>query len=349
MPVRDGKPDGVPSLLKSEIGEIRSIGFSADGAYYYSHLRRDGDKNVFVANLDFTNGRLRGPLTLVTENGFNERPAWSVDGRFMAFYRQRVSDGQEGLDVVIHSLETATEKTFSIRPAGVPMWLGDGNLLEAAQEQGKISFYRIDPKTGDVKHLVLTDSVRSRPLAVSPDGKTVYASVPGDDGLRWVSAIDLSSGHEKLVFKSQAANVQTVALSPDGHTLALLIAAIDQPRPQSRGKVSLVDVDGSNFRELYAGEPMELHLPDAPALPGLAWTKDGRAILFLRNIRDGWELMRLPVNGGKPESTGLTGKRMEGMDLSPDGARIAFGDTDLRSAFEAAVLDNILSGLKTTK
>jgi hypothetical protein len=36
--------------------------------------------------------------------------------------------------------------------------------------------------------------------------------------------------------------------------------------------------------------------------------------------------MRIPVEGGKPEFTGLTGKGTPGIDLSPDGSRIAFND-----------------------
>ena len=57
----------------------------------------------------------------------------------------------------------------------------------------------------------------------------------------------------------------------------------------------------------------------------LAWTKDGRSILFAQGEHD-WQLMRIPAAGGQPELAGLTttGLRHD-LALNPDGSRIAFG------------------------
>ena len=58
-------------------------------------------------------------------------------------------------------------------------------------------------------------------------------------------------------------------------------------------------------------------------------SKDGRRILFAgSNGGDNWQIMQIPVEGGKAEFTGLevTGKQFL-LDLNSDGSRIAFSGT----------------------
>jgi Tol biopolymer transport system component len=345
--VRDGKPFGAPTLVKTEIGPMRTIGFSAPGSFYYSHLTHGEGDNVFVASLDPVDGRLRGTPTLATESAFglNSRPAWSPDGKFLAFHRAHVVNGvQRGVDLVVHSLDTGAEKTplSGIQLAGVPMWFRDGGLLQAAQnQQGRRSFYRVDPRTGESRLIVVSDSVNSRPVAVSSDGKTVYAGHRPANGESVIAAIDLTSGRETEVWKGAGA-APMLALSSDGRTLAVLrsIGSGDQ----AQGSIATVGVDGQNLRTLYTARPGELHLADG--LPGLAWTKDGRYILFARDTPEGWELLRVSAEGGAPQSTGLTGRHMLFMDLNPDGTRLAFGDGGSRNKFEVMALDNVLSIVK---
>jgi hypothetical protein len=62
----------------------------------------------------------------------------------------------------------------------------------------------------------------------------------------------------------------------------------------------------------------------------LAWTKDGRSLVFGRKktgSADGWEVMRVPANGGEAVFTGLEVTGLLSLDLSPDGSRIAFDGT----------------------
>jgi hypothetical protein len=80
-------------------------------------------------------------------------------------------------------------------------------------------------------------------------------------------------------------------------------------------------------------------------------TQDGRWILLAKRPLPGspnWQLIRIPIDGGAPESTGVElegGLYGRGMDLSPDGSRIAYTTTGTVSA-EIWTLDNILSAIK---
>ncbi len=83
--VRDGKPQGAPQVVKADIGSVDPIGFSRTGAFYYVHNRSDED--VFAVEMDPVTGKGRGAASRITQAflGRNERPAWSPDGKWIAF------------------------------------------------------------------------------------------------------------------------------------------------------------------------------------------------------------------------------------------------------------------------
>ena len=108
-----------------------------------------------------------------------------------------------------------------------------------------------------------------------------------------------------------------IAISPDGRTLALALT-----NPQTREtRLGLVDIDGSNHRQLYG--PYRVNA----TYDKLAWMKDGRSILFVTSDRRDWQIMRIASEGGEPEFTGLAIKDLSTFDVSSDGTRIAFSTT----------------------
>jgi Tol biopolymer transport system component len=77
----------------------------------------------------------------------------------------------------------------------------------------------------------------------------------------------------------------------------------------------------------------------------LEWTSDGQAILFETRKANTWKLMRLPVNGGAPESTGFEGMgQLQSVDSSPDGSQLVYGHQ--KNIDELWALDNVLAALK---
>ncbi len=102
-----------------------------------------------------------------------------------------------------------------------------------------------------------------------------------------------------------------LALSPDGQQLAF---------------VECLD-DGHSFQIAPAagGEAREV-LSKAGFCEGtgLVWTPDGRYLLFGKRKDGATELWRIPVEGGGPQSLGLTMEKIEHLSIHPDGRRIAF-------------------------
>jgi len=327
-PVRGGDP----SLLQRDIGKILPIGVTRSGSFYYVNER--GAENVFLAQLD-PDGKVRGPLSKLSDKfaGSNRGPAWSPDGKFIAFKR-RGQGNRIGYDLVVRSLETGAERTYSSNTlVGVParpLWLHDGSglVLAMADRQERISFHRVNLKTGQFTEVLAPDTSYLSLAALSPDDHTLY--LKNSDG---VASYNLRTGDYGQVV-STAGVVNSFVLSPDGRTLAIARSAPAQKRWV--GHLSLIGVDGSNFRDLYSADEDVFG-----GGPMLAWTKDARTILFAQGTRD-WQLMGIPAKGGQAEPLELitTGPQHE-LVVSPDGSRIAFshGKTIIK---ETRVLENLL-------
>jgi Tol biopolymer transport system component len=131
-----------------------------------------------------------------------------------------------------------------------------------------------------------------------------------------------------------------IALSPDGRTLAI------SQRTRTDFRLGLVRADGSDYREIYSFKAVYVN-------DKLAWTKDGRGIVFATatgSPNGDWQIMRIGVDGGKPEFTGLTVKALNTFDLSPDGSRIAFSTlSGGTSTDELSVVDNLPVLLKQSQ
>lgn len=79
----------------------------------------------------------------------------------------------------------------------------------------------------------------------------------------------------------------------------------------------------------------------------VAWSKDGRSILFNQQQQAGtdhWGVMRVPAEGGGPATLVIAAPSMLSFDVSPDGSRIAYSTSERPD--ELWALDNVLSALK---
>ncbi len=85
--VVEGKPEGIPRLLKDGVGRGgRPNGFTRRGAFYYSTNTSIAD--VYITELDSAEGKMmRQPVPAAPRLvGSNSAPSWSPDGRRLAYY-----------------------------------------------------------------------------------------------------------------------------------------------------------------------------------------------------------------------------------------------------------------------
>lgn len=344
MPMRDGAPAGEAIRVKADMGSMWPVGVTRDGVFYY-YQRRPRLERILVLDLD-TTGRLPAKPRL-RESFVGRNPSWSPDGKQLAFEKPPASSSRA--DMVVHSFDSGAERMYSLtlpamtargpnygRAPSRSLWLADssGFLQQFEKDDGAVpgdrevnyAWFRLDLNRAAFEPLPGLDRVVvageghsigwRRPLAPTPDGRSAYIFKPERDQSPRIVTIDLETGNERPIFVlPKPSNVWPagLALSRDGRTLALAW------NDGGATVFATVAADGTGFREIGK------HSPEMTA-GQIAWTRDGRALLFARRPADGvCRLMRISATGGQAEFAGF---EME----SPSICRFAVSPIDSRVA-----------------
>lgn len=352
--ISDGKPQRAPELLRPAVGPIWPLGFTRAGAFYYS--LEAGIRDAYVAPFDPATGQV-GPPEPVSQRylGSNGLPAWSADGKYIAYVRAE-DPGRLSAALVIRPSLTGEERTFLLKltfaggPRPSPLcWSPDGRsvLVVGIDSKGRQGFYRADVETGNVAPFILSEppTVISNPTW-SRDGKALFY-LRRDPAEKQTAIVrrEVETGEEKELYRAvEPERVNTFALSPD-----------DQQVVFRGGDYRTHDVlDVLKAIPATGGEPRELMRAPVPknrnlsGNAGLQWTPDGAYLLFGR--WQNWsaenltvELWRVPGQGGEPQKLELAMERLWGIRMHPDGRRVAF--TAGVAKEEVWVLENFLPAL----
>jgi serine/threonine protein kinase/Tol biopolymer transport system component len=205
-------------------------------------------------------------------------------------------------------------------------WLsgcGDGKhfVFQMGRGQDISSIWRLDMDGSNLVQLT-TGKIDVQPNC-SPDGKYVlYVEVTGDSAHLMKS--DIAGGNPVQISKAE---VLRPAISPDGQSVAVTYT----PDPGKLPKLAIVGLSGGEIRNVY-----DLPVEAQAALNGdggqkLAWTKDGRAILYPVIKEKTAVLWAQPV--GPQGSTATAAKEVMNLGpdfswgsytLSPDGKQIVY-------------------------
>ncbi|MDP3001145.1 MAG: tetratricopeptide repeat protein [Bryobacterales bacterium] len=348
--VVDGKPQGLPRLLKDGVGrQVRFNGFTRRGDFYFSASTETGA--VYVTELDPVEGKILRPPAPIAQRsaGSSVAPSWSPDGRWLAYYSLSVPKGQRAATLMILSVETGEARDVPVkfelvrRPFHVH-WFPDGKSVlvgaYASPKRDQVDFYQVDIQTGDHRLVLSSPGPGISHADLSPDGKTLFFYTPGEPKQRGgLISRDIETGLEREIARVPylaGFGWAMMAVSPDGKHLAFR-SPVDE---REWTALRLVPAAGGELRELCRFRQSETDISYE-----LTWTPDGRNVLMLRRTgKDGIpELWRIPIAGGEPQRTGLPVEGMGFLSIHPDGRRIAFesGNPSVE-ARELWVLENIL-------
>jgi len=327
--VADGKPQGPPELIKKGIGQIWPIGFTKKGSFYYGLGTAMVD--IYIATLDLEKGKILSPPTKATQRfiGSNFLADWSPDGKYLAYISMRGPEPERPYSRVlcIRSMETGKEREIlpKLRGFSYPRWSPDGRsiLVFGSDKNRRQGLYLIDAQTGDITFIV-----QNEPGAVikdyewSPDGKAIFYTETNRTKKAYrILLYDLETRKEKELYQTTfptAASNFYLALSPDGQQLAF--ATTDQSLTSFFERLKVMPAAGGEPRELLRLQPPE-------RFNSIAWTADGREILFVKGSpsvqEHTFELWRVSAEGGEPQKLELAMDNLQ-VRVHPDGRRIAF-------------------------
>jgi Tol biopolymer transport system component len=164
-----------------------------------------------------------------------------------------------------------------------------------------------------LRHTDCGGFIAGRALTWSPDGKLIAvvdrASSKGPYRICFVSVANL----EERQFTSPPAGYfadTDPAFSPDGQTLAF-----------TRWPGTIV---GDIYLQPVAGGEARRLTSDGKIIGGLAWTADGRSIVYSANRAGLFILWRVPISGGEPEPLAGIGQDAYGPAVSPRGNLLAY-------------------------
>ncbi len=343
----DRASTGEPVLVRAGLPQLEPSGRAGD-RYFYGVIV-DAPK-IHLATVDPATGEmLSGPVALTSPlEGRAGLPAWSPDGRSLAYALEDVLEGGVRFMVraadgdAVREIARGDHRLGAIHNLG---WVEGGqSLVFTALEDGRstMGLYRIDPASGELTREPMQPVTRGADMM--PDGERLLYLVTKDPtgrrGHGEAVVRDLATGSEQTVARfPEGLRVHNVAVAPDGRRAALV-----HRNPETDvSTLALLDLESGELRELYSVElPLHLEIRQND----LAWSPDGEHVLAMAGPWGGQEdhvILSVPVDGGDPV------RLMEAMDgqrnlaLHPDGRRLAFSGGNVRS--ELWVLEGVAEAL----
>jgi Tol biopolymer transport system component len=333
--VSDGRAQGYPELVKRNIGKVQPMGLTQGGSLFYS-LEADTTntlvRDVYIATIDPATGKVLGTPKPAIQRyiGSNYIPTWSPDGLELAI-RSQIKPVDTPVPPILSIVSIETGREREIRPKlasiiGGFHWSHDGRFLLVAvrndrDNKDRQGIYKIDPQTGETTlSIEAPEGTWIHYPISSPDGKSVfYLSSKGA-----IMVHNVIGGEDRTLFEARKVDspqlqtflLTSLALSANGQWLAF------KYRTTSGGSLMVIPAVGGQARQLFHESSAEGIFDNR----GIAWTPDGRYIVFSKrpNRRSPYELWRIPAGGGQPQKLGLALPELGNLSLNSDGRRLAF-------------------------
>jgi Tol biopolymer transport system component len=192
---------------------------ATNGALYLS--AEDNERDAAVTSLDLETGSQTSPATRPVPRfpGTNFEPAWSADGRRLAY----VSARRDGSVLGIRDASGETRE-LQLRPRlawflGLN-WSRDGRSIAvtAVDAKGRPGIFRVDAGTGEVTPIALPIPLTYEGIFWSPDERRIYYRAL--DGA--VREREVATGNERIVLDERGGDnrIGPISVSPDGRWIA---------------------------------------------------------------------------------------------------------------------------------
>ena len=271
--------------------------------------------------------RAKTTLARLTNNSaMDDRPAWSPDGRRIAFSSNR--DGKKEIYVMDVDGSNVKRITNNLADDVNPSWSPDGSrIVFDSERDGNREIYVMDADGGNQIRLTRDNALDST-AAWSPDGNLVAFASNRDTGLPY-NPYNL----DIYVMNADGSNVRRIVddpeydvgpqWSPDGRKIVFMTGR------NGNFDVYEMNADGTGQKNLTADNDK----PDGAPV----WSLDGNNIAFSRRVEGKSQIFIMDAGGTNLKRVTDNAANNEAPWWSPDGSKLAF-QTDRDGNWEIYVI-----------
>src|SRR5207249_5608087 len=279
---------------------------SGAAAWFYASKNSKGGQNH--ANV----------VPFTSSTGQKSDPVFSPGGNEIAYTWKGENDDNADIYVKLIGAGAPLRLTSSPAKEYCPAWSPDGRYIAFIRDgpSGDRAAYYLIPALGGAERKI-GESYRRRPLYKecfdwSRDGKDLLVAdgMAPEDARSSILLLSVEDGQRRVLVAQPDLYVANPIGSPDGTAVAYV---------QGAGYVA-----GDIYVVAVSGGPPRRVTSDGRSLNGLAWTADGKEIVFASNRGGLWRLWRVSTSGGTPELVNGVGEGAGAPTISPRGDRLAY-------------------------
>lgn len=332
---------GVPRRLRDDIDS--SITLSSDGTRLaFARRNREGRSEFIIADANGVEGRI------LTDQRI-QFPAWSPDGKVIAYSVGDAGAGGDNMTVHEVRLDDGSQKEISQRRwnyVGNKSWLPDGGglIISAREQKSNVNQLWLVAYPSGAARLLSDNLDYFHRTSLTKDSSTLAAEHVNPVSDIWSGQLaDMANARKVGVW-----GMSGLCLLSDGRILYSSVQAGDA------GKIWIMNGDGTQPRQLTLGTSHDVSpvasrdqryivfasnrsgnfeiwrtnldggdLTQMTQSKGATWpsiSPDSRWIIYLSS--NDHSLNRVPLEGGEPER--IVGKAVGASAVSPDGKLIAY-------------------------
>ncbi|GIV95808.1 MAG: hypothetical protein KatS3mg057_0465 [Herpetosiphonaceae bacterium] len=215
------------------------LDLSPDGSLLAYTLLVDGQRQIGVMDLS------TGETAVLTSEGENWSPAWSPDGKELAFVSNR--DG----NLEIYVIRDNGEKNISINPEDDrdPAWMPNGErLIFASNRGGSWGIWMVNKNGRNAEQIFAVDDEIIRQPQVSHDGRLLVMSIQAPNDGADLYLVPLDGGSARRLTTSNPDSAMAPRWSPDDTWIAYELVG------EAQTSLRLIRADGSEMRVQGSGQ-----------------------------------------------------------------------------------------------